>query len=125
MTRQKHLLAIALLLAPPAAINAANDRVAFSTPNNADGRVSLEAEFRAPSTGSKVGVFWFWANTVTKEGIHRDLEAMKQAGIGRVVLGMTRCRCGFAHVTNIERKSARSSRLRPGRNEKRKASSQP
>ncbi|MCF7863975.1 MAG: hypothetical protein K9L89_04210, partial [Kiritimatiellales bacterium] len=40
----------------------------------------LEEEFRQPSNESKVAVFWFWANTVTKEGITRDLEAMKQAG---------------------------------------------
>ncbi|MCF7817174.1 MAG: hypothetical protein K9M54_04770 [Kiritimatiellales bacterium] len=50
----------------------------------------LEEEFRQPSNESKVAVFWFWANTVTKEGITRDLEAMKQAGIGRAVLGMTK-----------------------------------
>ena len=51
--------------------------------------VDLEQEFRQPSNENKVAVFWFWANTVTKEGLHRDLEAMKQAGIGRAVLGMT------------------------------------
>lgn len=97
MTIHKCLLAIALLLAPLAAIHAADDRVAFSLPDNAVGQVNLEAEFRAPSTGSKIGVFWFWANTVTQVGIHRDLEAMKQAGIGRVVLGMTR-----AHSATVE-----------------------
>jgi hypothetical protein len=57
----------------------------------------LEKEFRQPSDANKIAVFWFWANTVTKEGIHRDLEAMKQAGIGRVVLGMTR-----AHSATVE-----------------------
>jgi hypothetical protein len=49
----------------------------------------LEEEFCHPSGESKVAVFWFWANTVTKEGITRDLEAMKQAGIGRAVLSVT------------------------------------
>jgi len=49
----------------------------------------LEEEFRQPSNENKVAVFWFWVNTVKKEGITRDLEAMKQAGIGRAVLGVT------------------------------------
>ena len=57
----------------------------------------LEQEFHQPSDANKIAVFWFWANTVTKEGIHRDLEAMKQAGIGRVVLGMTK-----AHSATVE-----------------------
>jgi len=48
----------------------------------------LEEEFRQPSNENKVAVFWFWANTVTKEGVTRDLEAMKQAGIGRAVLSV-------------------------------------
>jgi hypothetical protein len=43
----------------------------------------LEEVFQNPNSGdlpvnSQVGVFWFWANTVTKEGIRRDLEEMKQ-----------------------------------------------
>lgn len=58
---------------------------------------TLAAEFRQPSTENQVAVFWFWANTVAKEGITRDLEAMKQAGIGRAVLGMTK-----AHSATIE-----------------------
>ena len=57
----------------------------------------LEEEFRQPSNENKVAVFWFWANTVTKEGITRDLEAMKQSGIGRAVLGMT-----AAHSATVE-----------------------
>ena len=58
---------------------------------------NLEEGFRQPSDANKIAVFWFWANTVTKAGIHRDLEAMKLAGIGRVVLGMTK-----AHSATVE-----------------------
>jgi len=55
----------------------------------------LEQTFTNPTreglpADSQIGVFWFWANTVTREGIHRDLEEMKRAGIRRAVLGMTR-----------------------------------
>jgi hypothetical protein len=46
----------------------------------------LEQTFANPTressvADSQIGVFWFWANTVTKEGIHRDLEEMQRAGI--------------------------------------------
>jgi len=51
---------------------------------------NLEAEFRQPPVENRLAVLWFWANAVTKEGITRDLEAMKQAGIGRAVLSMTK-----------------------------------
>jgi len=62
----------------------------------------LEEVFQNPNSedlpaDSQVGVFWFWANTVTKEGIRRDLEEMKQAGIRRAVLGMT-----AAHTATVE-----------------------
>jgi len=45
----------------------------------------LEQTFTNPTreglpADSQIGVFWFWANTVTREGIHRDLEEMKRAG---------------------------------------------
>ncbi len=63
---------------------------------------TLEEVFQNPNSGdlpvdSQIGVFWFWANTVTKEGIRRDLEEMKRAGIRRAVLGMT-----TAHSATVE-----------------------
>lgn len=63
---------------------------------------TLEERFQNPNSetlpaDSQVGAFWFWANTVTKEGIHRDLEEMKRAGIRRAVLGMTK-----AHSATVE-----------------------
>lgn len=63
---------------------------------------ALEQEFQNPTregtpADSQIGVFWFWANTVTKEGIRRDLEEMKRAGIRRAVLGMTK-----AHSATVE-----------------------
>jgi hypothetical protein len=63
---------------------------------------SLGQSFQNPTlqsspAASQVGVFWFWANTVTKQGIRRDLEEMRRAGIRRVILGMTR-----AHGATVE-----------------------
>ncbi|MFA6544025.1 MAG: glycosyl hydrolase [Limisphaerales bacterium] len=83
-----------LLLAPLTTLHAG---VALPAPGRTAGHVNLEAEFRDPSGGSRVAVFWFWANTVTKEGIRRDLEEMQRAGIGRVILSMTR-----AHSATVE-----------------------
>jgi hypothetical protein len=62
----------------------------------------LEESFQSPGlqgvpADSQIGVFWFWANTVTREGIRRDLEEMQRAGIRRAVLSMTR-----AHSATVE-----------------------
>lgn len=62
----------------------------------------LEQAFQNPTlrgapADSQLGVFWFWANTVTREGIRRDLEEMQRAGIRRAVLSMTR-----AHSATVE-----------------------
>ena len=50
-------------------------------------RASLETEFKNPPPSARPWVFWFWNNAnVTKAGITADLEAMKRAGIGGVIL---------------------------------------
>lgn len=63
---------------------------------------TLEQSFQNPTrqgapADSQIGVFWFWANTVTRQGIRRDLEEMQRAGIRRVVLSMTK-----AHSATVE-----------------------
>lgn len=87
MKRKNGCLALAFagLLALTAAPAAELEEV-FQNPNSADWPAD-----------SQVGVFWFWANTATREGIRRDLEEMKQAGIRRAVLGMT-----TAHTATVE-----------------------
>ena len=50
-------------------------------------RANLETEFRNPPASARPWVFWFWNNAnVTKAGITADLEAMKRAGIGGVII---------------------------------------
>ena len=43
----------------------------------------LEASFRAPPQEARSLTWWHWLNgSITKEGVTRDLESMKRAGLG-------------------------------------------
>src|SRR5580700_5045950 len=47
----------------------------------------LPAQFARPPPETRPWVYWFWNNgNVTKAGITADLEAMKRAGIGGVII---------------------------------------
>jgi hypothetical protein len=47
----------------------------------------LQKNFAAPPDAARPWVYWFWLNgNITKEGITADLEAMKNAGIGGVLI---------------------------------------
>jgi len=47
----------------------------------------LERAFAEPPASAAPWVYWFWLNgNITREGITADLEAMKQAGIGGVLI---------------------------------------
>jgi hypothetical protein len=47
----------------------------------------LSAQFAKPPATARPWVYWFWNNgNVTKAGITADLEAMKRAGIGGVII---------------------------------------
>ncbi len=47
---------------------------------------NLEHSFQNPPDSVKPWVFWFWINgNISKEGITKDLEAMKRVGIGGVL----------------------------------------
>jgi hypothetical protein len=46
----------------------------------------FETGFRRPADAYKPWVFWFWMNgNISREGITKDLESMKQVGIGGVL----------------------------------------
>ncbi|MFM7183138.1 MAG: glycosyl hydrolase [Verrucomicrobiales bacterium] len=46
----------------------------------------LESSFKSPPAGARPWVFWFWINgNISREGITKDLEAMKNVGIGGVI----------------------------------------
>jgi len=47
----------------------------------------LEKSFVRPADSARPWVYWFWLNSnITREGITADLEAMKRAGIGGVLI---------------------------------------
>ena len=50
------------------------------------GGQNLEQGFRSPPDTAKPWVFWFWMNgNISREEITKDLESMKQVGIGGVL----------------------------------------
>lgn len=56
----------------------------MSSPDDA---VALEQGFVQPPDAARPWVYWFWLNgNITREGITADLEAMKRAGIGGVLI---------------------------------------
>ncbi|MHC4404646.1 MAG: glycosyl hydrolase, partial [Planctomycetota bacterium] len=47
---------------------------------------NIEQSFRTPPDTAKPWVFWFWMNgNISRDGISKDLESMKQVGIGGVL----------------------------------------
>jgi len=49
---------------------------------------SIVANFQTPADTNNLWCYWYWINDdISKEGITRDLEAMKKAGIGAALIG--------------------------------------
>ncbi len=49
---------------------------------------SLKTGFVTPADSNKVWCYWYWLNDdISKEGVTKDLEAMKEAGIGGAFIG--------------------------------------
>ena len=50
---------------------------------------SLESDFTQPPEATKPRCYWYWMDgQITKEGITRDMEAMKRVGIGEGYIGV-------------------------------------
>ncbi|WP_108424475.1 glycosyl hydrolase [Flagellimonas amoyensis] len=48
----------------------------------------LASEFTSPPDSAKPWVYWYWINDdISKEGVTKDLEAMKRVGIGAALIG--------------------------------------
>ena len=48
----------------------------------------LETAFKTVPDSAKIGVYWYWiSNNISKEGVVKDLLAMKEAGINRAFIG--------------------------------------
>ena len=54
----------------------------------ADHWVKMTAGFQSPPDSIQTSVYWYWiSGNISKEGVVKDLEAMKKAGIGRAFIG--------------------------------------
>jgi hypothetical protein len=48
----------------------------------------LVSDFKTPTEDNHLWCYWYWINDdISKEGISKDLAAMKQAGIGTAFIG--------------------------------------
>ncbi|WP_418828762.1 glycosyl hydrolase [Phocaeicola sp.] len=48
----------------------------------------LETSFRTVPDSVKIGVYWYWiSNNISKEGVIKDLQSMKEIGINRAFIG--------------------------------------
>ncbi|MDB5325126.1 MAG: glycoside hydrolase family 2, partial [Phycisphaerales bacterium] len=57
---------------------------------------NLEQGFITPSEATKPRCYWYWLDGyITKEGITKDLEAMKRVGIGEAYIGMINTQSGL------------------------------
>lgn len=58
------------------------------TSTDSGNRPSLENGFYNPPEEIKTAVYWYWVNNhISKEGVIKDLQAMKKVGINRVFIG--------------------------------------
>ena len=50
---------------------------------------TIEKNFRNTPENQKLGVYWYWvAGNMSKDGVVKDLQAMKEVGINRAFIGM-------------------------------------
>lgn len=48
----------------------------------------LEEAFKTVPDSTKIGVYWYWiSNNISAEGVVKDLQSMKKAGINRAFIG--------------------------------------
>ncbi len=49
---------------------------------------TVEANFKAVPDSTRIAVYWYWLNDhISSEGVVKDLQSMKEAGIGRAYIG--------------------------------------
>jgi hypothetical protein len=58
------------------------------TKNSSDTFGTIEKNFKSIPDAQKLAVYWYWmSGNISKEGVVKDLQAMKQAGINRAYIG--------------------------------------
>ena len=79
MFHRRAIFVFALIIAP---LLVASTRIAPAAPP-----AELDRGFSNPPDSARPWVYWFWLNgNITRQGITADLEAMKRAGIGGVLI---------------------------------------
>lgn len=59
-----------------------------AAPSDGGEYATMKAGFRLPPDSIQTSVYWYWlSGNVSVEGVERDLEAMKRAGINRAFIG--------------------------------------
>ena len=70
-------------------IAVAHSATAAEAANVAKPGDALAGRFLNPPEETRPGCYWYWMdNKITKEGLTKDLESMKQVGIGRAYIGI-------------------------------------
>ena len=79
----KHIKTILLFIAISTFFKCANTEK-INKPNFAE----IKANFIIPKDDNTLWCYWYWiGDDISKEGITKDLEAMKKAGIGGALIG--------------------------------------
>ena len=75
-----------LAMAVPALLGAAMS--GCTDKNVAPDIATVEANFKAVPDSTRIAVYWYWLNDhISPEGVVKDLQSMKEAGIGRAYIG--------------------------------------
>ena len=62
--------------------------LALSACNNSKNYEIIQSGFETPTDDNTIWCYWYWINDdISKDGITKDLEAMKKAGIGGALIG--------------------------------------
>jgi hypothetical protein len=62
--------------------------ILFASCNNSKNYEIIKSNFIKPTDDNSVWCYWYWINDdISKDGITKDLEAMKKAGIGGALIG--------------------------------------
>ncbi len=60
-----------------------------SPTGSGDNMQTMEENFRQTPQDQPIAVYWYWMDgNISEEGVVKDLQAMKKAGINRVQIGM-------------------------------------
>lgn len=82
---QFSIIALSIILFSVVTISCSENREKVITKKDYD---KLVSNFKSPADSVKPWCYWYWINDdISKEGVTKDLEAMKEVGIGAALIG--------------------------------------